>query len=173
MKKFLMMLAVIVVLAGCNNSEQAANSSGSASAVKMQMASSETANGDPSTEITAGVGYLRSGQIKEAISRFDQAIKENPRDVRGYLVLGQTYMHLKDYNRAIDTFTAATQVAPANGEAHYLLATNYGMAGNFSMAKLEAEKCLILFRQQNDPDNFKRALALLQGLPQDQGKQVK
>ena len=162
MKNVLLVMTVLVFLAGCGNSNQQSGAQSTTSGTPSQMAAGyEAAN----PNIATGVNYLHQGDIKGAIKSFDAAIRENPKDVQGYLILGQTYMHLKEYNRAIDTFTVATRVSPENGEAHYLLATNLGLSGNFSSAKMEAQKCAEIFRDQKDATNFKRAIALLQSLP--------
>jgi Tfp pilus assembly protein PilF len=135
------------------------------------MAATPAAAGSSNLKIATGMDYLRQGDIRQAIKSFDEAIKENPKDVQGYMILGQTYMHMKEYNRAIDTLTVATQVAPDNGQAHYLLATNFGLAGNYSMARVQAQRSAEIFRKNQDENNFKRSVALLQGLPQS-GSQV-
>lgn len=160
MKKALVLLTSIIFLAGCSKGQEQAQAPVAAPAAEQQVASVATP-----PMIVSGMGHLRKGEIREAIQSFDEAIKANPKDVQGYLILGQTYMHLKEYNRAIDTLTVATQVDPNNGQAHYLLATNFGLAGNFSMARFQAQKCVEIFRQNQDEENFKRSVALLQGLP--------
>jgi len=164
MKNVLLFLTAVVFLAGCGSSKNE-GAAQAPSANQSQTMAAEQASANPA--IATGVDYLHQGDIKGAIKSFDEAIRQNPKDVQAYLVLGQTYMHLKDYNRAIDTFTVATRVAPDNGQAHFLLATNLGLAGNYSLAKLEAQKSLEIFRQNKDELNFKRSVALLQGLPVD------
>lgn len=169
MKKVLVLIVAMVLFAGCgeakNKKEESAKADASAAVAQGSMAMMEATGAAPNSMISAGMEDLRKGNIRDAIKSFDEAIKANPRDVQGYLILGQTYMHLKEYNRAIDTFTVATQLEPENGQVHYLLATNFGLAGNFQMARLQAQKCVEIFRKNKDEDNFKRSVALLQGLP--------
>ena len=113
-----------------------------------------------------GMVFLQQGDAKSAIHSFDNAIKRNPRDPRPYMILGQTYMHLQDYTRAIDSYTAALRVAPDEGEVYYLLAVSHGLAGNPEDAKLNAQKSVVLFQRAQDAENFKKALSLVQGLSQ-------
>ncbi len=163
MKKGLLILAVIAIFAGCGEAKKTDGAKVVSGEGKMS-ASSASAAANPL--IAAGLASLQKGDIKAAIKSFDDAIRENPKDVQGYIILGQTYMHLKDYNRAVDTFLVATRVDPENGQAHYLLATNLGLAGNYTLARAQAEKSVEIFRKNQDGNNFKRAVALLQGLPQ-------
>ncbi len=163
MKNVFLAMTVLIFLAGCGSSDQQSGAQSTTPAAQSQMMAA--ANSGMNPNIATGVSYLHQGDIKSAIKSFDAAIRENPKDVQGYLVLGQTYMHMKEYSRAIDTFTVATRVSPENGEAHYLLATNLGLSGNFDSAKLEAQRCAEIFRDQKDATNFKRAVALLQSIP--------
>ncbi len=165
MKNVLMVLAVLVFFAGCGEAKKIDGAKAINSPERSEMTA--TASQETNPMIAKGLQSLRQGDVKAAIKNFDDAIKENPKDVQGYLILGQTYMHLKDFNRAIDTFMVATRVDPSNGQAHYLLATNLGLVGNYSLARLQAEKSIEIFRQNKDAENFKRSIALLQGLPEN------
>lgn len=161
---------MLAIFAGCGEAKK----NDGAKTVTGTMKKSQTVAVVPASEnplITAGVAHLKKGDVRAAIQSFDEAIRDNPRDVQGYLILGQTYMHLKDFNRAIDTFIVATRVDPENGQAHYLLATNLGLAGNYTMARVQAEKSAEIFRKNQDGANFKRSVALLQGLPADNSVQ--
>ncbi len=163
MRNLLIVLAMVVMWAGCGEAKKTDGAKTTANE-QNKMASLSPAATNPM--IAMGLQRLQQGDVRSAIKSFDQAIKENPKDVQGYLILGQTYMHLKDFNRAIDTLMVATRVEPDNGQAHYLLATNLGLAGNYSLARAQAEKSVEIFRKNKDANNFKRSVALLQGLPQ-------
>ncbi|MCK5581869.1 MAG: tetratricopeptide repeat protein [Candidatus Omnitrophica bacterium] len=115
-----------------------------------------------------GMMFLQQGNAAAAIHSFDEAIKRNPLDPRAYLILGQTYMRMQEYNRAIDTYTAALRAAPDQGEIYYLLAVNHGLAGNTEEAKVNAERSALLFQKSKDAENFKKALVLIQGLAQSE-----
>lgn len=165
MKKFFAVFVAIIVCAGCGGpgkqeSAQVPNTDYQASEI------SNSASATPSPLIAAGLMDLKKGKIKEALVSFEEAIKQNPRDAQGYIVLGETLMHLKNYERATQMFTMATRVDPQNGKAYYLLATTLGMAGNYNSARVEAAKSIEIFRRNKDANNFRKSLALLQGLPQ-------
>ncbi len=162
MKNALLVLVVMAIFAGCG---EAKKMDGAKAVSVEEKISTSSVGANPL--IASGLANLQKGDVKAAIKSFDDAIRENPKDVQGYIILGQTYMHLKDYNRAVDTFIVATRVDPENGQAHYLLATNLGLAGNYTLARAQAEKSVEIFRKNRDGNNFKRAVALLQGLPQD------
>ncbi len=118
--------------------------------------------------LNSGVQYLQQAKVPEAIKSFDEAIKSNPVDPRPYMLLGQTYMRINDYTRAVDTFSAALRVSPNKGELYYLIAVNQGLAGDMELAAKNAEASAEIFRQQKDEKNFLRALTLLQSLSQEQ-----
>jgi len=114
--------------------------------------------------VAEGISHLQEAEIEEAIKSFDDAIRKNPLDPEPYIILGQTYIRLKLFDRAVDTFSAASRIAPARGDIHYLLAISYGLKGQENLAKQSARRSIELFRQDNDEENFLKALALLQGL---------
>ena len=118
--------------------------------------------------VQEGIEHLQDAEVTEAIKSFDQAIKQDPLEPEPYLVLSQTYMRLKQYDRAIDTLEAAERVAPNRGDIQYLLAINYGITGQEDMAKQSAKKSIELFRQDQDEENFMKAVALLQGMLKNQ-----
>lgn len=111
-----------------------------------------------------GVRQLKQGNPLAAIKSLNLAIRQSPLESKSYLLLGETYMRLKQYDRAADTFLAASRVAPNEGEIYYLLAVNYGLSGDLNLAQLNARKSVLLFQQEKDEKNFKKSLALLQGL---------
>ena len=115
-----------------------------------------------------GVKYLKESNVRGAVKSFDEAIKQNPKDLRPYLILGETYMHAGQYDRAVDTLTAASYVDPDQGEVYYLLAMSQGLAGHVPEAKINAQKSVIAFEKQKDVPNLKKAMVLLQGLVKTQ-----
>lgn len=167
MRNVVWILVAGVLVAGCGNSEQNNQRGVKASGSPKPSAAVSAQN----LKISEGVAHLKSGDVKKAIEAFDSAIRQNPTDVRGYLILAETYTHLRQYDRAIDTLTAAIQVAPQSGQAQYLLATNLGLRGDWDLANAHAQKSAEIFRLQQDADNFKRSIALVQGLRQQISKE--
>jgi tetratricopeptide (TPR) repeat protein len=155
MKNLIVAVGLMALVAGCGKNP----------------ADSQTEMAQPPAQedfLQKGVQSLTNGDVVTAIKSFDDAIKQNPVDPKPYMILGQTYMHLKEYNRAIDTYSAALRVSPDKGMVYYLLAINYGLAGKFDMAKKNAEASIEIFRQNKDEQNFLRAVSLLQGLSKNQ-----
>lgn len=154
MKRFLVLvLAILVVGCGSKTSEEGKQ----AASVSPQK-----------TYIQEGINYLKEGNAVAAVKSFAKAIRENPRDVQGYLVLSDTYMHLKQYDRAIDTLLAASRVIPNDGQIYYRLAVNYGLSGDLNLAQSNAKKSVLLFEQTRDDKNLKKSVVLLQGLTKAQ-----
>lgn len=117
--------------------------------------------------IKEGIQHLQEANPTEAIKSFNAAIKSNPGDMSGYIVLSETYMRMQEYNRAIDSLTAASRVAPDQGQIYYLLAINYGLIGDKEQAQENAKKSAEIFQMQKDQQNFVKSLALWQGIMRD------
>lgn len=157
MKRFLVVMLAVAFVSGCGSP-----STGSKS--KPKATPKETAKRVQDKFLNEGIQYLQEANTVEAVRSFDQAIRQNPLDTRGYMILGQTYMRMNNYDRAIDTLLAASRVSPDQGEIYYLLAVNHRLAGNPELAKENVQKSIELFRQTKDERNFKKSLVLLKGL---------
>ena len=155
----ILIIGLGLALAGCgSNTNQPGSSQGPS------MSKSQTAKLNNQAQIDEGLRLLQESNIGGAIKSFDEAIKASPTNPEGYLVLGQTYLRLKEYDRAIDTFSAASRVAPQEGEIYYLLAVSHGLAGNGNLARENAEKSIEIFQGQKNEEKFVRSVALLKGL---------
>jgi len=156
MRNLLIGTVIALLICGCGGPPQA--KAVKPKEVKQVAALTET------DYVEEGIKHLQDSQITEAIQSFDHAIKQDPLNADPYLILSQTYMRLKQFDRAIDTLEAAQRVAPNRGDVEYMLAINYGIAGQEDLAKKSAQKSIELFRQDQDEDNFMKAVALLQGM---------
>ena len=160
MKRILVILALLAVYGcGSNQSEQAKQS---------KQAHSEDPQKKEDPYISAGISYLQHGKAAEAIKSFDDSIKQDPTDPQRYMVLAHTYMRLKNYSRAIDTYTAALHYAENKGEIYYLLAVCYGLTGNQAMTRESIQKSIEMFTQDRDEVNLAKALAFIQNLNTNQ-----
>lgn len=110
---------------------------------------------------------IKQEKVVAGIQALDQAIKQDPENIQAYLLLGQTYTKLNNFDMAVSSFRAALRVAPDQGEIYYMLAITNGLRGRKDLAISNAEKALLLFQQDRDGGNFKRALVLFQGLSQE------
>ncbi|MFA5262012.1 MAG: tetratricopeptide repeat protein [Candidatus Omnitrophota bacterium] len=155
MKKWGIVFGILLCVFGCEEKRE----------VKIDIPVPKPASHDFMKE---GIQYLQEAKVPEAIRSFDEAIKQNPVDPHPYMILGQTYMRINDYTRAIDTFSAALRVSADKGELHYLIAVNYRLMGELELARKNAETSIEMFRQKKDEKNFLMALTLLQSLSQKQ-----
>ncbi len=159
-RTFVLMVAA-VILAGCGQAEKPQQ--------QKMTTPPQTVRSQSDLErdfVQEGMQHLKKADPGAAIKSFDQAIKQDPADPDNYLILGETYMRLRDYPRAIDSFSAALRVAPNRGDIYYLLAVNQGLMGYDDMAVESAQRSVEIFQEQRDRDNFLRSVALLQGLIQ-------
>jgi Tfp pilus assembly protein PilF len=128
--------------------------------------------------IEQGVNYLNEGDIANAITSFDNSIKAEPRNPENYLVLGQVYLRLRNYGRAVDTFNAGTKVDANHGELFYFIgaanAIRYHMAEedeakqDFKQQGIAAaQRSVEIFIQQQDEQRLMAALALLKSLQEN------
>ena len=116
---------------------------------------------------------LKDGDFTGAINTLKAAVKIDPKNADAYFLFARTLMHLENYDQAINYFNAVIQLDPDNGDAHLLLGGCYDMTGNKEKAIQEVEESVNIFREERDGENFKRAMAVLQGLkntPENQGQ---
>lgn len=174
MKKLMIVLMGLWMLTGCGDNQKTSSENQAPAPVAAAVAAAPASMRE-SSQITsaklliAGRQDLIKGNIPAAIKSFDTAIKQNPRDPGAYLVLGETYLHVRNYDKAIDTLTAALIVDPKSGSANYLLALAYNFKGDKESAIQHAQKSTQIFQDTKDADNFKKSLLLLQGLTQVNG----
>ncbi len=69
------------------------------------------------------------GRPKEAVQQLELAIKDLPKDEDNYLLLGQTYERLNEYEKARNSFAAAVKLKPDDQRAYYGLATTCARLG--------------------------------------------
>lgn len=161
MKKYLVLVVALSMITACGQEKEVKNTN---KGNKKSVSSEEF--------LSAGMQFLNQQDVPSAIKSFDMAIKSDPSDVRSYLVLGQVYMRLKQFNRAADTFGAAVKVDPNNGEAFYMLSTNRMLDGRFEEAEKDAQRSVELFMLNRDEEKFKRSVALLKTISEAKNQQV-
>ncbi|MFW5450309.1 MAG: c-type cytochrome biogenesis protein CcmI [Methylophagaceae bacterium] len=74
------------------------------------------------TEITPIAGT--SGQVADVRSMFEklrQRLEQNPNDSQGWMMMGLTYMHFKQYEQAVNAYTKAVALMPGNSDAQQAL----------------------------------------------------
>ena len=113
-----------------------------------------------------GTVYLKQGEVVKAVQNFATAIKTSPDYFEAYYMLGETFIHLKQFPQAQAVLTAATNRFPENPLAYYLLAVSYEGSGSMMPAIVSARKSVDLFQARQDEEGVKRATVLLGGLVQ-------
>lgn len=116
--------------------------------------------------LAEGTGFLKQGEVVKAVQNFAMAIKASPDYFDAYYMLGETFIHLKQFPQAQAVLTAAVNRFPENPLAYYLLAAAYEGSGNMMPAIVAARKSLDIFQARRDEEGAKRAMVLLAALVQ-------
>jgi len=116
--------------------------------------------------VDQAIALLKETRVLEAIQVLDMAIMQDPSNLQAYALLGQTYMRIGNYDKAVDTLRAAVNVAPDQGDLYYMLALTNRLRGRSDLALDDVQKALTLFQKEENEEKFKMALALLQELSQ-------
>jgi tetratricopeptide (TPR) repeat protein len=99
---------------------------------------------------------------QQEMAKYDEAIRQNPKDVKFYLARGKARYDRKNYQEALADYTEAIRLEPKNpiGYANRGLAKNYLGDKQGTIADLQiAAK---LFEANGDRDNHQKVLKLLQ-----------
>lgn len=117
--------------------------------------------------IAEGYEALKKSDIANAIGNFDKAIKQDPKNSKNFLILGEVYMRLKNYTSAEDTFIGATRVDPNNPDGYYFLALSRAPQPDKKDLAIEsAKRSAELYMAQRNEEGFKRAMLVLKGIEQ-------
>ncbi len=107
----------------------------------------------------SGEKYFSKGKYREAEIEYSNALKIDNRFVQAHYQLAQTYLKMKDGNRAGQELARTIELAPDNYEAHFILAellTNGRNADGSIVPSylIEAKKHLDVLRDKrpNDPE---------------------
>jgi tetratricopeptide (TPR) repeat protein len=121
---------------------------------------------DGACEFQLGQIAQVQGKSSDAKLHFERAVALSPTFVAGLIALGKVKSEEKDYGKAVELLSRATQIQPENETAHYALITAYRNAGQMDKAK--AEKA-ILDRLQKPPEGeFSNFLKKLGEKPPEQ-----
>jgi tetratricopeptide (TPR) repeat protein len=71
----------------------------------------------PAKCVEAGNVYLKRGALKGALSRFQEALKDDPHYAPAYLGLGKVYERLKENRKALDAYQRYLDELPSTKEA--------------------------------------------------------
>lgn len=76
-----------------------------------------------------GIAAFREGRTEDAIRLLSQAIAEDPRNQRAYLILGAAHVKRNEFDDAIAAFERAREIRPDQAHVHYNLGLVYQRAG--------------------------------------------
>jgi len=152
MKNLVFLLLAVCLIAGCGRSK----------------AKQEGEMAQKTAYFERGLEELKSGKVADAMKDFENAIRNNPRDSRPYLVLGRIYIAARDYQNAVYSLEFAKKIFPDNGEVRMLLAESYDRSGKREEAIKNVQESLNIYQQKRDEENFVKALVALRFLTEPQ-----
>jgi len=110
---------------------------------------------DPEVWLASGAVYRKLGATERALAAYQQAIRLDRRDERGYVGLGTTWTQLGEPGRAEDTWRDLLRAVPTSIEGHYRLAARLLDRGLPRDAEPHLRAVL-----ERDPDHVDARLAL-------------
>lgn len=108
-----------------------------------------------------GTVFLKQGEVVKAVECFATAIKVAPDSPEAYFMLGETFVHLKQFGQAQSLLTAAAKRFPDNPAVYYLLAVSYQGSNDLMPAIVAARKSVDLYQAARNTDGQRRATVLL------------
>ena len=81
-----------------------------------------------------GIAHYRAGQYFFAADDFNDAIRQNPNNVAGYVNRGITRVRLGELNSAIEDYNRAVQLAPGDPEIYFARGNALVAAGQYGPA---------------------------------------
>ena len=81
-----------------------------------------------------GKSLLDQGKIDEAIKKFEESIKADPKDVNTLMALGSAYLQEKNYSKAEEAYRKAVTLSPENGMVNAALCASLGYQKKFDEA---------------------------------------
>jgi len=64
-----------------------------------------------------GTGYLQYGRLEEALADAEMVVRQDPQAAFGYVLQGQVFERMGDYQKAYERYQQAVQVASETGDA--------------------------------------------------------
>ncbi|MEZ4937467.1 MAG: tetratricopeptide repeat protein [Crocinitomicaceae bacterium] len=86
--------------------------------------------------IAEGRAFLGEGNVRQALLKFREAIKKDPKNAQGHYYLGECNFLLYRYENALEAITDAFKIKPdVSDEIHYMMAQCEHVLGNYEKAK--------------------------------------
>lgn len=152
MKRWLVMLACLVVLAGCGG----------------ETTKTETQNQNPAEIsqklIQQGLQLLQQKRVPHAFKAFHDALRVDPKNANSYVIVSEIYMKMGRHEDALKILFAARDNDVVAGSIYYLMAINQNMTGNHVEALENAKKSTELFLKEKDKEGVQRSIQLVQAI---------
>lgn len=92
----------------------------------------------------------------KAIRSFESALKINPKNVKAYVWLSSTYLHAKQYDRAMEECKRLLSLDPKNADAYAIIGNIFRLSGEYDLAEENFQKAIEI-----DPKCIKARLSLV------------
>ncbi|MFH2057186.1 MAG: tetratricopeptide repeat protein [bacterium] len=123
------------------------------------------------TTVSSGFDALENGNYPRALAYFEQALTQNPDDLRAKQGLGEVYFHQKDYSAARELFVQVRKADPKYGRASLYLGLAYEEQNDLSGAAAVYESYLLYAEDSQLANQIKGRLLYVRN--QDLLRQVK
>ncbi len=100
--------------------------------------------GYPNAHNNLGNVLIKLGRLEDAVSHFEEAIREKPDDVNSHMNLGIALTLQKKSGEAIYHFSEAIRLDPNDADAHYNFGVVLAMMGRFEEAVDHYSKALLI-----------------------------
>src|SRR5580704_13712400 len=111
-------------------------------------------NRDPNVRkqkfLESGNRYRDQGKFREAAIQYANAVQVDPRFAEAHYQLGETYLKLKDYQRAYAELSRTVDLTPENYSAHLELANL--LIANRQLKDAQPHLDILREKQPNTPD---------------------
>lgn len=91
----------------------------------------------PFTLLRQGAAYLQQGRHDDALARFTEAARSQPRNATVYNMMGLCYLKMERHQEAVDAFTRALDLVPSFTDARNNRGAAYQALERYDMAELD------------------------------------
>lgn len=120
------------------------------SAVLLAALFSVLASGEKTASLEQAQVLMEEGKSAEAVPILREYIHQNPRDYRGYVLLGRSYAETSQVEKAVEVLRQAVALAPSSTEAHLDLGVVEVELGHNEAGKKEFRRVLEIDPKQKE-----------------------
>jgi tetratricopeptide (TPR) repeat protein len=120
---------------------------------------------DPRVYLWIGFTHHQQGDFRQAIDFYSQATAKSSGFALAHINKGLAYMDLREYDKAIESFSSAILSEPEVGDHYYHVAKAYLQLGEFQKAREFFD--LALLKENPKPEMYRGMAAALRGLGRD------